>query len=90
MSDKSKKFQPPMGWIVEVNHQEVSVYRVAEQLGVSEYNLAIALEKSGYKLVPDQMDVMSDTAKIILKSGEVRKSNISLVKQPDEEGIANE
>lgn len=83
MSDKSKKFNPPMGWIVAVNHQEVSVYRVAEQLGVSEYNLAVALEKAGYKLEVDQMDLMSDTAKVILKGGETRSPNhIKLVPEP--------
>ena len=82
MSDKSKKFEPPMGWIVEVNHQQVSVHRVAEQLVVSEYNLAKALENAGYKLVPDQMDVMSDTAKIISKTGETTRGNLSVV--PDE------
>ena len=102
MSDKSKKFEPPMGWIVEVNHQEVSVYRLAEQLGQSEYNVAKALENSGYKLVPDQMDVMSDTAKVILKAGEARKPHIQAVPEPtmadiaesvtelDEEEMANE
>jgi hypothetical protein len=88
MSDKSKKFQPPMGWIVAVNHQEVSVYRVAEQLGVSEYNLAKALEKAGYKLEVDQMDLMSDTAKVILKAGETRKSNLSVVPEASMADIA--
>ena len=85
MSDKTKKFEPPMGWIVEVNHQEVSVYRVAEQLGVSEYNLAVGLEKAGYKLVPDQMDIMADTAKVILKAGEVRKANLAVVPETEPE-----
>jgi len=88
MSDKTKKFNPPMGWIVEVNHQEVSVHRLAEQLGQSEYNVAKALENSGYKLVPDQMDVMSDTAKIILKAGEVRKSHIQVVPEPSMADVA--
>jgi hypothetical protein len=60
----------------------VSVHRVAEQLVVSEYNLAKALENAGYKLVPDQMDVMSDTAKIISKTGETTRGNLSVV--PDE------
>jgi hypothetical protein len=89
MSDKSKKFNPPMGWIVAVNHQEVSVYRVAEQLGVSEYNLAVALEKAGYKLEVDQMDLMSDTAKVILKAGETRNPNhIKLVPEPTMADVA--
>jgi hypothetical protein len=88
MSDKTKKFNPPMGWIVAVNHQEVSVYRVAEQLGVSEYNLAVALEKAGYKLEVDQMDIMADTAKVILKAGEVRKGKEHLSVVDDKTDIA--
>ena len=88
MSDKSKKFTPPMGWIVEVNHQEVSVYRLAEQLKMPEYEVAKALENSGYKLIPDNMDVMADTAKIILKTADLRKSNLSVVPEPSMADIA--
>jgi hypothetical protein len=84
MSDKSKKFEPPMGWIVEVNHQEVSVHRVAEHIGKSDYEVAKALEASGYKLIPDQMDVMADTAKVILRTQQLKESNLKLVKDEKE------
>lgn len=66
MSDKTKKFNPPMGWIVAVNHQEVSIRRLAEQLSLSPYIVGKGLEDSGYVLIPDQMDLAADTAKIIL------------------------
>jgi hypothetical protein len=44
MSDKTKKFNPPMGWIVSVNHQEVSIRRLAEALHISPYTVGKALE----------------------------------------------
>lgn len=67
MSDKTKKFNPPMGWIVAVNVQEVCIRRLATQIGLSPYEVAKALEDSGHILVPDQMDLAADTAKVILQ-----------------------
>ena len=75
MSDKSKKFNPPMGWIVAVNHQEVSIRRVADTLNVSPYTLGKALEDSGYVLVPDQMDLAADTSKVILQQEKMAPTN---------------
>ena len=75
MSDKTKKFNPPMGWIVSVNHQEVSIRRVAENLNVSPYTLGKALEDSGYVLIPDQMDLAADTSKVILQQEKMAPTN---------------
>jgi hypothetical protein len=75
MSDKTKKFNPPMGWIVAVNHQEVSIRRVAENLNVSPYTLGKALEDSGYVLIPDQMDLAADTSKVILQQEKMAPTN---------------
>jgi acyl-homoserine lactone acylase PvdQ len=66
MSDKTKKFNPPMGWIVSVNHQQVSVERLSDELHLTPYTVAKALEDSGYVLIPDQMDLAADTAKVLL------------------------
>jgi acyl-homoserine lactone acylase PvdQ len=87
MSDKSKKFNPPMGWIVAVNHQEVSIRRVADTLNVGAYQLGKALEDSGYVLIPDQMDLAADTAKVILQQ---EKSNnlLKVVPEPTMADIA--
>lgn len=103
MSDKSKKFNPPMGWIVAVNHQEVSIRRVADNLNVSPYTLGKALEDSGYVLIPDQMDLAADTAKVILQQEKLAPTNpLKVVTEPsmadiaesvselDEEEMANE
>ena len=66
MSDKSKKFTPPVGFIVAVNAQQIAVARLAEALEiVDDYRVAVACEKAGYILVPDPMDIAADTAKVI-------------------------
>ncbi len=84
MSDKTKKFNPPMGWIVSVNHQEVSIRRLAEALHISPYTVGKALEDSGYVLVPDQMDLAADTAKVILRQEQIAPTN-PLKAVPDED-----
>jgi acyl-homoserine lactone acylase PvdQ len=90
MSDKTKKFNPPMGWIVSVNHQEVSIRRVAETLNVSPYTLGKALEDSGYVLIPDQMDLAADTAKVILRQEQIEPTNPLKAVPEVEEEPANE
>jgi hypothetical protein len=87
MSDKSKKFNPPMGWIVSVTHQEVSVRHVAEKLQLPAYTVGKALEDSGYVLVPDQMDLAADTAKVIL-SQEKMPNPLKSVPEPSMADIA--
>lgn len=89
MSDKTKKFNPPMGWIVSVNHQEVSIRRVAENLNVSPYTLGKALEDSGYVLIPDQMDLAADTSKVILQQEKLAPTNpLKVVTEPSMADIA--
>lgn len=103
MSDKSKKFNPPMGWIVAVDHQQVAIHRVADTLQVGAYQLGRALEDSGYVLIPDQMDLAADTAKVILQREKSDGNNpLKVVPEPsmsdvaesvtelDEEEMANE
>ena len=84
MSDKTKKFNPPMGWIVSVNHQEVSIRRLADALHISPYTVGKALEDSGYVLIPDQMDLAADTAKVILRQEQIAPTN-PLKAVPEEE-----
>jgi hypothetical protein len=89
MSDKTKKFNPPMGWIVSVNHQEVSIVRVAEALSLSPYTVAKALEDSGYVLIPDQMDLAADTAKVILlQEKQAPTTPLKVVPEPSMADIA--
>jgi hypothetical protein len=89
MSDKTKKFNPPMGWIVSVNHQEVSIRRLAEALHISPYTVGKALEDSGYVLIPDQMDLAADTAKVILRQEQIAPTNpLKSVPEPSMADIA--
>jgi acyl-homoserine lactone acylase PvdQ len=89
MSDKTKKFNPPMGWIVSVNHQEVSIRRLADALMISPYTVGKALEDSGYVLIPDQMDLAADTAKVILRQEQIAPTN-PLKAVPEEDEPADE
>jgi acyl-homoserine lactone acylase PvdQ len=87
MSDKTKKFNPPMGWIVSVNHQEVSIRRLADALKIAPYVVGKALEDSGYVLEPDQMDLAADTAKVILQQ-EKMTTPLRVVPEPTMADIA--
>jgi hypothetical protein len=88
MSDKTKKFNPPMGWIVSVNHQEVSVRRLADALQLAPYVVGKALENSGYVLVPDQMDLAADTAKVIMQQEKMATTQLKVVPEPSMADIA--
>ena len=64
MSDKQKKFEPSMGWLVAVNYQQVAFDRVATELGISSIELGQALDRAGYILEPDPFGYASDTWKV--------------------------
>jgi len=81
MSDKSKKFEPSMGWIVAINYQQVAVERVARELGIDAIELGKGLERSGYQLQPDPFDFSADTWKVL--DVEKRKTNLGVVKDGD-------
>ena len=65
MSDKSKKFEPSMGWLVAINYQQVAVDRVAKELKIDAVELGKAFERSGYLLEPDPVGYSSDTWKVL-------------------------
>lgn len=65
MSDKQKKFEPSMGWLVAINYQQVAVDRVAGELGIDAVELGQALDRAGYLLEPDPFGYSSDTYKVL-------------------------
>jgi hypothetical protein len=65
VSDKQKKFEPSMGWLVAINYQQVAVDRVAKELKIDSVELGKALERSGYLLEPDPFGYSSDTWKVL-------------------------
>lgn len=80
MSDKTKKFEPTIGWIVAINHQQVSVVRLAEALKVDPIEVGKALNESGYMLTPDPFSIMNDTYRVI----EMEKRKTKLEAVPNE------
>jgi len=81
VSDKSKKFEPSMGWIVAINYQQVAVDRVSAELGIDAVELGKGLERAGYQLQPDPFDLSADTWKVL--DVEKRKGNLGVVKNGD-------
>jgi hypothetical protein len=102
MSDKSKKFEPQIGWIVTINHQQVSVLRLAETLDLDAIKVARGLDKAGYILSPDTFSISSDVAKLLEYENKAANAKPDLrvapsmadvaesVSELDEEEMANE
>jgi hypothetical protein len=65
MSDKQKKFEPSMGWLVAIQYQQVAVDRLAKELNLTNVEVGQALERSGYLLEPDPFGYSSDTWKVL-------------------------
>lgn len=80
---KMKKFEPPMGWIVGVNHQQVAITRVAQELKMSPVDLGRALEQAGYMLSPDYMDLAADSWKVLRIEIDKAGPNLSVVKEKE-------
>jgi hypothetical protein len=100
MSDKTKKFEPSTGWLVAINHQQVSIYRLAEALNLDAVTLGKGLDEAGYQLMPDPFGYASDTWKVIEIEKRKAKEHLSVVQDKtdiadsvselDEEEMANE
>jgi hypothetical protein len=76
VSDKQKKFEPSMGWLVAINYQQVAMDRVAKELGIDSVQLGQALERAGYLLEPDPFGYSSDTWKVL----QIEKKKLEVVK----------
>jgi len=99
MSDKTKKFEPQIGWIVTINHQQVSVLRLAETLEMEPAKVARALDEAGYTLSPDTFNISNDVAKLLeyenktkpdLRVAPTMADVAESVTELDEEEMANE
>jgi len=66
MSKKENKFDPPVGYMVAVQHHIVMVERLATVLEFDNpVTLAQLLEKAGFRLEPDLFDISADTWKVM-------------------------
>ena len=100
MSDKTKKFEPSTGWLVAINHQQVSIHRLAEALNLDGVTVGKALDTAGYQLTPDPFGYASDSWKVMEIETRKAKEHLSIVKDKtdiadsiselDEEEMENE
>ena len=61
MSDKQKKFQPTMGFVVAVHQNAMGIRSVSKALGdIFPERLGEAREMAGYQLVVDPFDQSPD------------------------------
>lgn len=82
MSDKQKKFQPSMGYMVAVHQNALGIRSVATALGdIFPERLGEALEMAGYQLVSDPFDLSADATKLIKAQEKQRTEGLHLVKE---------
>jgi hypothetical protein len=81
MSDKNKKFTPPAGFVVAVHANILGIRSVAQQLDMFPETLAEAMERAGFQLVPDPMDLTADAAKVIKLQEQQQTNGIRLVQE---------
>lgn len=60
-----KKFQPPTGFMVAVHLNILGIKALAEALKLEPVKVARGLEKAGFTLVADILDLSADAAKVI-------------------------
>lgn len=85
MSDKQKKFIPPTGFVVSVHANILGIRSVANQLDIFPEALAEAMEKAGFQLTPDPMDLSADAAKVIKLQAKHETSGLQVVQESEDE-----
>ena len=100
MSKKENKFDPPVGYMVAVQHQMVMITRLATVLGIPPAEFAKSLDESGHRLDPDLFNLVADCAKVMEIESQKPKPDLRVaptmadvaesVSELDEEEMANE
>jgi len=86
MSDKQKKFQPTMGFVVAVHQNAMGIRSVSKALGdIFPERLGEALEMAGYQLVVDPFDLSADARKLIAIQEREKTAGLRIVKEADDE-----
>jgi hypothetical protein len=86
MSDKQKKFQPTLGFVVAVHQNAMGIRSVATALGdIFPERLGEALEMAGYQLVVDPFDLSADATKLIALQEKQKNEGLRIVKEADDE-----
>jgi hypothetical protein len=80
MSKKENKFDPPVGYMVGIQHHIVMVERLAVVLKINPVELAKKLEEGGFRLEPDFFDICADTWKVMDMQVQKEKPDLEVVK----------
>lgn len=62
---KNKRFEPPAGFVVGVHLNIMGIKAISQYLTESPIELALAMEKAGFAVIPDIMDLSADAAKVM-------------------------
>ena len=81
---KNKKFQAPQGWVTAVHINIIGITELAKTLKLSTYEVAKALEDTGFQLLADPMDISADSAKVLLVEENKDKTELAVVKDINE------
>ncbi len=82
MSDKTKKFEPSAGFVVSVHMNKLGIRAVAAELkDIFAEELAEAMDKAGFQLVPDPFNLTSDAKKVIELEERQKNAGLKLVKE---------
>jgi hypothetical protein len=84
VSDKTKKFEPSAGFVVSVHMNKLGIRAVAKELDMFAEDLAKAMDRAGFQLVPDPFNLTNDAGKVIAM--EERQANAGLRVVKDTEG----
>ena len=87
MSDKTKKFEPSAGFVVSVHMNKLGIRAVAKELDMFAEDLAKAMDRAGFQLVPDPFNLTNDAGKVIALEERQATAGLRVVK--DEE-VADE
>lgn len=69
MGDKSKKFNPPAGYIIAVRSNAYAIRAVSLFLNLNPVLVADAMERAGFQLIPDPFDLSADSKKVLEAEG---------------------
>jgi hypothetical protein len=82
VSDKSKKFQPSAGFVVSVHMNMLGIRAVAAELkDIFAEELAEAMDKAGFQLIPDPFNLTNDAKKVIELEERQKTAGLTLVKE---------
>ena len=83
MSDKSNKFEPSAGFVVSVHMNKLGIRAVAKELDMWAEDLAKAMDRAGFQLVPDPFNLTNDAGKVIALEERQANAGLRIVKETE-------